>query len=289
MIYASFFKPWIAKQNFKPPFHSKPINSKLTESEVMTILIFFHYSGYRCFKHYYQHCIAKHFKDCFPDLVSYNRFLELLPPMAPYFFGYTNLWAQGTHTQQYYIDSSHLPVCHNKRIDSHKVFKNLATRSKTSMGWFFGLKLPIVVNHLGEIMASTVTTGKKCDHNLALFTQLTQSLPGNLAADKGYIRQKAVEHFLKAGVKLITAARRNMKKYLISCQDFLHLKGGAMIEKVIGWLKNVASIWPTRHRIPVNALVHLWAGVGAYIPADPMRKIENRESQTMLYNCVFTG
>ena len=138
-------------------------------------------------------------------------------------------------------------------------------------------------------MASTVTTGKKCDHNLALLTQLTYRLQGNLAADKGYIRQKAVEHFLKAGVKLITAARCTMKKYLLSCQDFLHLKGRAIIEKVIGWLKNVAPIWHTRHHSPVNALVHLWAGIEAYISADPMRKIENRKSQPMLYNCVFTG
>ena len=160
----------------------------------MTILIFFHYSRYRAFKHYYVHCIAKHFKDCFPDLVSYNRFLELLPPIAPYFFGYTNLWEQGRHTQQYYIDSSHLPVCHNKRIDSHKVFNNLATGSKTTMGWFFGLKLHVVVNDRGEMMASTVRTGKKCDHNLSLLTHLTHRLQGNLAADKGYISKKAVEH-----------------------------------------------------------------------------------------------
>ena len=75
-----------------------------------------------------------------------------------------------------------------------------------------------------------------------------------------------------------------MKKYLLSCQDFMHLKGRPMIEKVIGWLKNEANIWHT-----VNALVHLWAGVAAYIHADPMKKTENRKSLTTLYNCVFTG
>ena len=82
----------------------------------------------------------------------------------------------------------------NKRIDSHKVFNNLATGSKTTMGWFFGLKLHVVVNDRGEMMASTVRTGKKCDHNLALLTHLTHRLQGNLAADKGYISKKAVEH-----------------------------------------------------------------------------------------------
>ena len=80
-----------------------------------------------------------------------------------------------------------------------------------------------------------------------------------------------------------------MKKYLLSCQDFMDLKGRPMIEQVIGWLKNVANIWHTRHRSPVTALVDLWVGVAAYIHGDPMKKIENRKSLTTLYNCVFTG
>lgn len=40
-------------------------------------------------------------------------------------------------------------VCHNRRIDRHRVFDGLAPRGKTSMGWFFGLKLHFVINHKG--------------------------------------------------------------------------------------------------------------------------------------------
>lgn len=285
--FCKVFEPWIAKNKLPKPFHSKPMKSKLKASEVMTIMLFFHYSGYRNFKKYYLYFVQQQLKDYFPNLVSYNRFVELIKMVPAYFFGYINLWVQGTHTGKYFIDSSHLAVCHNKRIYSHRVFKRLATRSKTTMGWFLGLKLHIVVNDSGEIMTSTVTTGKRADHHLPLLTQLTHSLKGDLAADRGYISQKAVACLMEAGIRLITGARRNMKKYVIASRDFLHLKGRPIIEKVIGWLKNVANIWHTRHRCPVNAFVHLWAGIAAYIHADPMKQVGGNKTLRIMNNCTL--
>jgi hypothetical protein len=41
----------------------------------------------------------------------------------------------------FFVDSALLKVCHNKRIFNHKVFKGIAERGKSSMGWFFGFKL----------------------------------------------------------------------------------------------------------------------------------------------------
>lgn len=40
----------------------------------------------------------------------------------------------GTSTGSYYIDSAKLAVCHNQRTHSHKVFKGLVKRGKTSTG-----------------------------------------------------------------------------------------------------------------------------------------------------------
>jgi len=44
------------------------------------------------------------------------------------------------------IDSTAIPVCKNIRIPSHRVMKRLATRSKTTTGWFYGLKLHVVTD-----------------------------------------------------------------------------------------------------------------------------------------------
>jgi hypothetical protein len=52
--------------------------SRLTLSEVMTIAILFHLSGYQCFKWYYQEHGSKQLARYFPHLVSYNRFVELM-------------------------------------------------------------------------------------------------------------------------------------------------------------------------------------------------------------------
>ena len=52
-----------------------------------------------------------------------------------------------------YIDSTKLVVCHNRRIRRNKVFKGLAARGKSSMGWFYGFKLHIIVNEYGQIVS----------------------------------------------------------------------------------------------------------------------------------------
>src|SRR5918911_2266045 len=51
--------------------------ASLSDSEIMAILIFFHYGSFTNFKHYYNHYVKVHLRDCFPDLISYNRFIEL--------------------------------------------------------------------------------------------------------------------------------------------------------------------------------------------------------------------
>lgn len=60
----------LAKPSKRPAIMSK--------SEVITITILFHLSGFRCFKHSYIYYVQKHMQDDFPNTVSYNRFTELM-------------------------------------------------------------------------------------------------------------------------------------------------------------------------------------------------------------------
>ena len=53
--------------------------TRLSPSEIMTILIHFHQSHYRTFKAYYTEHVLIHRRPEFPGLVSYNRFVELTP------------------------------------------------------------------------------------------------------------------------------------------------------------------------------------------------------------------
>ena len=106
---------------------------RLSLSEIMTIIIHFHQSGYREFKTYYNNEVCQHLHAEFPNLVSYNRFVELIPTA----FVYLCLYLQsrfGQPTGIAFIDSTRLPVCHNKRTQQHKVFADVAALGKSSMG-----------------------------------------------------------------------------------------------------------------------------------------------------------
>ncbi len=51
----------------------------MSDAEVITILICFHFNSYRNFKHYYLGCVRIHWKHLFPQTFSYNRFVEVMP------------------------------------------------------------------------------------------------------------------------------------------------------------------------------------------------------------------
>lgn len=137
------------------------------------------------------------------------------------------------------LDSTSLKVCHNRRIQQHKVFTNLAAQGKTSVDWFFGFKLHLVVNDKGELLNFTVTPGNTDDRQPV--AKLLQQLLGKVFADKGYVSQKLAKHLLETtGVQLITKLRRNMKNRLMPVADRLLLRKRAIIETVIDQLKNIS-------------------------------------------------
>ena len=124
----------------------------------MTIMIHFHQASYRNFKKYYEEHVQAHLRSEFPALVSYGRFVELMPravvPLAVYLH---HRFGQCTGIS--YVDSTALPVCRNQRIHQHKVFLELAARGKTTLGWFYGFKLHLIVNDCGELLACQLTPG----------------------------------------------------------------------------------------------------------------------------------
>jgi hypothetical protein len=128
----------------------------------MTIVIHFHQSGYRTFKAYYQSYVLVHLRGEFPTLVSYSRFVRLMSrAVIPLIFYLRTRRGQCTGIS--FVDSTPIQVCHNRPIQRNKVFVGLAARGKTSMGWFYGFKLHLVVNEHGEILAFQLTPGNVDD------------------------------------------------------------------------------------------------------------------------------
>ena len=111
---------------------------KLSVSEVMTIIVSFQMSGYRTFKGFYEHILQYH-KGEFPDLVSYNRFLELQPRVLVLLCGFLST-KKGKATGISFIDNTPIHVCKPKRASRNKVFKGIAKKGKSTIGWFYGFK-----------------------------------------------------------------------------------------------------------------------------------------------------
>lgn len=241
--------------------------SRLSLPDVLTITVFFHLSGYRMFKWYYEReVLGQGFTaSCFPSAVSYNQFLELMGnSLVP--LGHCLLWlcSLSTKTGIQFIDSTSIVVCSNLRINRHKVFQASAARGHTSEGWFFGFKLHIIVNDRGELLAVRVTPGNMADANKAIVTGLAKGLSGKLYGDKGYLSKELFEQLWQQGLQLVTNIRRNMKQRLLPLWDKLMLRKRFIIETINDHLKNNEQIEHSRHRSFTNFSVNLLAGLIAY-------------------------
>jgi len=237
---------------------------RLCLSEIMTILVNFHMSGFRTFKDYYIKYVCVHLRKEFPGLVSYNRFVELMKGALVPLMIYLKRCRFGKMTGISFIDSTTLKVCHNRRIYKHKTFKHVAQRGKTSMGWFYGFKLHLIVNDKGELLSTMLTPGNVDDRNRSMIKKLTKNIVGKLFGDRGYIGNPLFNFLLKKGIQLITKLRKNMVNKLIPVVDKLLLRKRAIIETINDELKNMCQIEHTRHRSPVNFLVNLFSGLIAY-------------------------
>jgi hypothetical protein len=233
----------------------------LSLSEVMTILVLFHVSGYRNFKQFYLEFVCRHLSAEFPQLVSYNRFVEFqrdaLIPLAAYL-----QTKRGNCTGISFVDSTALSVCENLRIPQHRQFADLAKRGFTSTGWFFGFKLHITVSECGELLSWFITPGNTDDRRPV--PKLARKLWGKLFGDKGYISNPLKILLAHGNVELITKLKKNMKPQEISLTDKILLRKRAVIESVFDQLKNISQIEHTRHRSFWNLLVNIIAGLTAY-------------------------
>ncbi|WP_421947354.1 IS982 family transposase [Phaeodactylibacter xiamenensis] len=244
--------------------HDFKWSSALHYSEAMTVLIFYHHSGYKCFQYYYERLVRPSLKSYFPAVVNYKYFLSFIPKLYPLMHIFLQ-WrcARNERTGQYYVDSKKLPVCENQRIHSNQVFQGVARRGKSSTGWFYGLKVHLVINNLGQVVNFLFTSANFADNNKDVLRTLFKGLKGNCYGDKGYIT-KLFEYFFSQGLRLITKVRRNMKAKLIQLHERYALMKRGVIESVNDILMTVLDIEHTRHRSPVNAMVHMNACLVAY-------------------------
>ena len=265
MIFANFFDAMMEKYTLKEAKKRKyHRDGTLSKAEVMVILILFHGSGYRCLKHFYLEHVSKHLRHLFPELVSYNRFVELEKEVAIPLALFIKKVLLGKCTGISFVDSSPLRVCKNQRIHIHKTFKGIAQRGKCSMGWFFGFKLHLICNEKGELLNFMITPGDVDDRKPLDQKAFVEFLYGKLVGDKGYIGKELFQRLFVDGNQLITKLKSNMKGALMTMSDRLLTRKRAIIETVNDELKNIAQVEHSRHRSFDNFMVNMLGALAAY-------------------------
>jgi hypothetical protein len=244
--------------------YAKPVRQRqMHDSEMMTILIFYHLSGLKCFKYYYEQIIAKSLRSYWKKPYAYAAFVAQMPRVNLLLFAFLSATRLATTTEANYIDSTPLVVCHNRRKQKNKTFNGLARTGKTSTGWFFGFKLHAIINQAGQLVVFRITTGNIADNNQDLLQKLTERIKGFLYGDKGYLTQLADK--LKArGIEIITKYRKKMGLQPLSYKKTYYLRHRGLIETVFDCLKNLCDLDHTRHRSPLNFFVNIWSALIAY-------------------------
>lgn len=258
--FCKIYEDWL-REKLLPSNHKRLRPTQMKLSDMLTIMVLFHMSSHKVFKHFYIEHIAFTRKRDFPDLVDYDRFVALMPRLFVPLCMMLHL-LKGDETGIYFMDSTHIPVCHAKRINRNRVFKGMAERGRTTMGWFYGFKLHLVINHKGEIMAVKITKGNVDDRTPV--PKMTEKLFGFIALDKGYISAKLFQELYKRGLKIIVGIRKGMQNMLMNTAEKLLLRKRFVIETVFGRIKEETNIMHTRHRSPVNAAVNILSALVAY-------------------------
>ena len=206
MILCKIYEEWEGEKLIGGVRNKRRVG-KLSMGEQLLIVILYHLEGFKNFKYYYKYAIEIKYKSLFKEVPCYDRFIQIMPKLlVPLSILLQCLF--GELRGIYFLDATKLSICHGRREKRNKVFSNIAEKGKTSMGWFFGFKLHMIINDVGQIMAIKITKGNIDDRTPV--TELTKKLKGSVYADKGYIGADLFKSLYKRGLKIITGIRKNI-------------------------------------------------------------------------------
>lgn len=246
----------------EPPKRNHPPIKKynLTIAELVSLAIFRFFTGHKNWKDFYKHIKTYHRQD-FPNLPTYGNFIKAMNKLSSLAIillkGFMNVFQKMTAKERLkFTDGTKLKVCEIKREFSHKVCKGYASKSKTTMGWFYGFKLHIICNELMQILNLKITTAAT-DERRAL-EMIWNNIFGTIVADAGYIGKRIKEKARKLGKFLFTGVRANMKKIMSETEhQILNLR--ERVETVFSVLKLRMGLETTLPRSLFGFFAHyLW-------------------------------
>ena len=216
--------------------HPPTRKTKLPLVMLVSLILFKFFTGHRSWKDYYRYLKSHHNGVNVGTLPTYKNFMRSVHNLTGYALVFLEVirkhCRQGIQLQ--FADSTKLAVCNIKREFTHKVVKGVATKSKSTMGWYYGFKLHLVCDNCGRIVAWHITTATVDDRKgLSL---IWDELTGMIVADAGYLGSNWQEAAADLGLRLLTGVKKIMKK-LMSKWDYFLLRARGRVETTFSVLK----------------------------------------------------
>ncbi|ENW80014.1 hypothetical protein F908_02211 [Acinetobacter sp. NIPH 284] len=252
-IYWKFLKQNLTCLRIRP--------AQLSISEIVFIAIWYKCSHFNNFKAFFRALRHNDFH-LFKSLPCYQRMIHLINTHQLALHALHFALMKDHQSPYLWIDSTTLPVCKNQRIQRHQSMIEIATRGKSSMGWFFGCKLHLIMNQSGEIVSTALSNGHTAD--IKMVEQLVEGLKAKLYADRGYISHELKSKLINQSIDLITYHRKNMQAVQLSEEDEYHLKQRNKIETLFSLLKGTYHLVTTKARSVAGYLAGIYASLCAY-------------------------
>jgi len=178
------------------------------------------------FKHKHGIPTKKQVHEMFPFLCSYKSLVQnmnrwsLVTALIIFFLMKLNRMSQ--HPIKH-IDSSCIPVCLFRNAKKHRTMRGIADYGKTSQGIFFGLKLHLISDLLGNLQSFLFTPGNTSDKDKDVVLKLAKNIWGVLIGDAGYVSKKLADAFNQEPFRiLLVKPYKNMKKLATRLQGLLY-------------------------------------------------------------------
>jgi len=237
--------------------------SKMGPSEVVTCMLFWILTWFKTIKDLHWDLISYH-QDSF-DIPCYKNFVAAVNKYGRDALLLLSLIIQMNRNYSWwrkkFIDASYIAVCNNKRIFTHKVCEWFAARWKSTMWWFFGFKIHMIVDELWNLLSFAITPGNVDDRKVV--KKMAKKLTGVLIADAGYIWKELIKELHDMWITFLTWYKKNMKKLVTHWYCKL-VKLRQIVETWFGMMKcwwnlvssYARSLWGHLSRIIYNLLAY---------------------------------
>ena len=232
-FYQKFIETKAGKWNLSHYYGRRGSKRRMSVPDVMTLNLLRIFVRTNDLKTFHKLAVVN-YRQYFPDLTNYENFMKASNKSIGFIIAFLHyiLYCNRKNCKEniFYLDSTPVTVCENRYISSPKVAQGVASRGKSTKGWFYGFKLQGVCTRNGMLLKICFRPGK--EHDSTSFSDSTERLEGTIVTDAGYLlRDKELKQMYHSGRKPCTATRKNMKR-LMTANQFQLLRNRNLIENV---------------------------------------------------------